>query len=174
MFTDEQMLFIANFTDDNASPQSKITSLTPRPLTSTTITASTLWNSMLNLTRTLVMIRKFTSNWYHKTDSTNNLVNTITSYATFNTYYPSLTSATLAVNVKGEYWTRSGSTSVTISPTSVLKNNETATSENINTAINNCYNAWVSTCYNANVLTYTFYTCHQNCHSQCHSSRGRR
>lgn len=153
----------------NADGKTTMTSISD-----TKITASTLWSSMLNITRTLVKIRKFTSNWYHRTDTTDNLVNTISGYAVFNTAYPAVPTGTLTNATATSTWTRSGATSITLNPTQTIKNGEIASATSINNAINNCYNAWVNNCYNGNVLTYTFYTCHQNCHSNWVNSRGRR
>lgn len=149
-------------------------SQTTLSISDTRINASSLWTSMLNVTRTLVKLRKFTSSWYHKTDATNNLVNSVSGYASFNTSFPAVPTATLANGVKGETWARSGTTAITLSPVSTLTTGAQIKASDINTTINNCYNSWVSNCYNANVLTYTLYTCHQNCHSSCHDSRGRR
>lgn len=165
------------WTNPRAIPSGQLAADNKTSMTSisdTIITASTLWSSMLSITRQLVKIRKFTSYWYHKTDATNNLVNSITGYGVFNTAYPSVPTGTLSNNVKGETWTRSGSTSITLNPTQTINSNEIATAISINDAINNCYNSWVDNCYNGNVLTYNFYTCHQNCHSNWADARGRR
>ena len=143
-------------------------------ISDTIITASTLWSSMLSITRQLVKIRRFTSNWYHKTDATNNLVNSVSGRAVFNTSYPSVPTGALNNDAKGESWARSGSTSVTLNPTQTINTNTVATAVSINNAINNCYNSWVNNCYNGNMLTYTFYTCHHNCHSNWSDYRGRR
>lgn len=167
----------SGWTNPQAIPSGHLVDNSQTTMTSidgTVIVASSLWNSMLNITRTLVKIRKFTSNWYHRTDATNNLVNSITGYATFNTGFPTVPTGALNNGAKGESWTRNGSTSITLSPAQTIKTNEVITANNMNTAINNCYNDWVNKCYNNNILTYTLYTCHQNCHSSCHDSRGRR
>lgn len=143
-------------------------------ITDTVITASTLWNSMLTITRALAKIRVFTSNWYHKSGTTNNLVNSVSGTAVFNTSYPAVPTGTIANNQKTSNWTRSGSTSITLNPSSSISTDTTATANNINTTITNCYNAWATNCYNGNRLTYTFYTCHYNCFSEWADSRGRR
>lgn len=164
------------WTNPNAIPSGQLAEDNKSSLTinDTIITATSLWNSMLSITRTLVKIRKFTSQWYHKVDTTNNLVNQISGYGVFNTSYPSVPTGTLTNGAKGETWTRSGSTSITLNPTQSITTNTDATALSINTAINNCYNEWVNKCYNENQLTYQFFTCHQNCHSNWSNSRGRR
>lgn len=136
----------------------------------TRITASTLWSSMLSVTRTLVKIRLFYSYWYYNNNGTQGLVTSMSGRAVFNTAYPAVPS--------GGSWARSGATSLTLSPTCTINADERATASNANAAITNCFNAWVSVCRDANPLTYQFYTCHTSCHSSCHSachdSRGRR
>lgn len=168
---------VTGWTNPQALPDGQLSDNSKTTMTDISdniITASSLWNSMLNITRTLVKIRKFTSNWYHKTNSTNNLINTVSGFATFNTAYPAVPTASLVSGAKNTSWTRSGETNITLSPEQTIKSDEVATANNINTAINNCYNDWVNKCYNNNALTYTMYTCHHNCHSNWSNSRGRR
>lgn len=134
----------------------------------TVITASSLWNAMVTVTRDLAKIRLFQSLWYYNDNDNQVLQTSLSGRAVFNTSYPAVPSG----------WTRSGATSVTISPTQTITAGTRATAANANSAITNCFNAWVSQCRDGNTLTYAFYTCHSQCHNSCHSSchdsRGRR
>lgn len=138
------------------------------------ITASSLWSSMLTITRYLVKIRKFTSTWIHAQPAQAQTINTVTGWAVFNTAFPAVPTGNVTVDSQTENWTRGGNTSITLSPAQTINSGADAAAANMNTAINNCYNAWVNSCYNANELTYTYYTCHSNCHSNWGDARGRR
>ena len=166
-----------NFTNPAALPSNQLAANTQSTMTGISddiITASTLWSSMLTITRYLVKIRKFTSTWIHAQPALPVTMGTITGWAVFNTAYPAVPTGTVTVDSHTSNWTRGGSTSITLSPSQTINTGADATAANMNTAINNCYNAWVNSCYNANALTYTYYTCHSNCHSNWGDSRGRR
>lgn len=166
-----------NFTNPAALPSNQLAANTQSTMTGISddiITASTLWSSMLTITRYLVKIRKFTSTWIHAQPASVVNKGTVTGYAVFNTAFPAVPTGTVVVNSHTQNWTRSGSTSITLSPSQTINTGADAAAANMNTAINNCYNAWVNSCYNANALTYTYYTCHSNCHSNWEDGRGRR
>lgn len=170
------------YTNPQALPASSLAENTKTTMTSisgTTLSAATLWESMLSITRTLVKIRKFTTSWAHREPNSTALVTvyqTITGYGVFNTAYPTPPgSGTLnGDNVASQVWERSGATSITLNPEQTIKSKESTLASTMNSSINNCYNAWVNACYNANVLTYSLYTCHTNCHSNWGDARGRR
>lgn len=169
-------------TNLQALPTDHLAANTKTSMTSisgTTISAATLWESMLSITRSLVKIRKFTTSWIHRDPNTTvlgNTIATITGYGVFNTAYPTPPgSGTLnGDNVASQVWERSGATSITLNPEQTIKSKESTLASTMNSSINNCYNAWVTNCYNGNVLTYSLYTCHSNCHSNWGNARGRR
>lgn len=166
-----------NFTNPAALPANQLAANSQSTMTAIgddIITASSLWSSMLTITRYLVKIRKFTSTWIHAQPASPVTVNTVTGWAVFNTAFPAVPTGTVTVDSHTENWTRDGNTSITLSPTQTISSGDDAAAANMNTAINNCYNAWVNSCYNANELTYTYYTCHSNCHSNWGDARGRR
>ena len=140
----------------------------------TIITASTLWNNMLNITRTLIKIRGFTTRWYHKTEGTRNLVNQISGVGFFNLSWPSVPGGADGNQSKTEFWERTGDLNPTLTPTTEIIKGNKATAASMNNTIQNCYNTWQSQCGNTGNLIYNFYTCHSNCHGSCHGSRGRR
>lgn len=164
------------FVNPIAIPSGQLAAVDTRPTWSigdTIITASTLWNNMLSITKTLIKIRGFTANWYHRTDSTDNLKQTINSVGFFNLSWPAVPTGTLTAATATSNWTRTGTLNPTLSPATQITSGATATAATMNNTIQNCYNAWKTNCLDSRVI-YDFYTCHQNCHSSCHSSRGRR
>lgn len=149
---------------------------TPRKftITDTKITASTVWTNMLNITRTLIKIRGFTSNWYHKTNGSRNLVNSVQSCGFFNLAWPAVPTGTDGNQSKTEFWERTGNLNPSLNPATEIVKGGKATAASVNNTIQNCYNAWANECFNVANLTYNFYTCHSNCHGSCYSNRGRR
>lgn len=178
------------FTNPQAVPSNQLISksVPTLSLSDTTLTASTLWTAMKNVTVALNKVRYFKANWYHrecltKADATNTvdstggarvLKNSITGRGVFNTSFPAVTTGSDTYNSKTEFWERTGTTSITLAPTSTLTVGAQITAANMNSAITNCYNSWYNSCYTANQLTYNYYTCHLNCHDNCHTSRSRR
>lgn len=176
------------FTNPTAIPNDQLgdKSIPSLSINDTKIIASTLWNAMMNVTKSLSKIRKFDSYWYHreqlatnKSDSTGGtrvLKNSISGCAVFNNSLPGVPGGSDALSGKSEFWTRSGSTTVSLAPTkdTNFAAGKPITAKSFNDAVNNCYNEWYNKCYNANKLTYTYYTCHLNCHGNCHNSRSRR
>jgi len=137
------------------------------------ITASTLWTAMYNIAVALNKVRYFVANWYHRTNDSRALVNSISGRGVMNTSFPAVTGGSDVVNSTSRYWTRSGG-NVTFTPTSAITKDTQITAANMNTTIQNCYNAWYNACYTNNQITYTMYTCHLNCHSECYGVRSRR
>ena len=163
-------------TNPQALPSGQLSSKSVSTLTisSGVITASTLWNSINNIARTFNKVRRFTSNWQHRYDSTWQNKNTVTGRGVFNTSFPSVPGGSDTLNGRSTRWTRSGG-NVTLSPSrgTMTAGNIISAAEYMQT-VDNCYNEWYNKCYNNNMLSYTMYTCHANCHSSCHSNRGRR
>lgn len=164
------------FVNPIAIPSGQLAAVDALPTLSigdTIITASTLWNNMLSITKTLIKIRGFTANWYHRTDSTDNLKQTINSVGFFNLSWAAVPTGTLTEATATSTWTRTGTLNPTLAPTTQITSGATVTAATMNNTIQNCYDAWKTNCLDSEVV-YDFYTCHQNCHSSCHSSRGRR
>ena len=181
------------FTNPAAIPNNQLgeKSIPSLSINDTKIIASTLWNALMNVTKSLSQIRKFESKWYHREQlnvgSNANIVDpvggllvlkqTITGHGVFKTSLPDVPYGENKLNGKSEHWYRTGLTSVELNPTnSNMIKDKIASANSYNTALINCYNEWYNKCYNddANKLTYEYYTCHLNCHGNCHSSRSRR
>ena len=178
------------FTNPAALPSNQMLSKSVPSLTlsDTTISASSLWSQMLTMTRALNKIRKFTSTWYHrqfttKQDDANSsdanggsLINkgSVSGTCVINASFPAVPTASNALGGSSTSWERSGTTSITLNPSSALTTNAQITAGNMNTTITNCYNTWYNTCISANALTYNLYTCHLNCHGNCYGTRSRR
>lgn len=165
------------WTNPIAMPNSQLTAIDTQPaltITDSIITASTLWNNMLNITRALSKIRYFTTNWYHKTEDTRNLVNSISGGGIFNTAFPAVPGGADGNQSKTEFWERKGNTTPNVTPPTEIVKEGLVSANSMNNTISNCYNTWQSQCFNAGGLVYNFYTCHSNCHGSCHASRGRR
>lgn len=156
--------------EDNQFVAKNVPSLT---LNDTVITASTLWSAMNNITIALNKVRYFTAKWYHKTNTTSILLDSISGYGTINTEFPNASTGIDAINGKSQYWTREGQ-NITFSSSSSLQKGKVVLASDINNTIQNCYNSWYNNCYNKNGITYNMYSCHLNCHNNCHSSRSRR
>lgn len=163
-------------TNPQALPSGQLSSKSVSTLTisSGVITASTLWNSINNIARTFNKVRRFTSNWQHRYDSTWQNKNTVTGRGVFDTSFPSVPSGSDTLDGRSTRWTRSGG-NVTLSPShgTMTAGNIISAAEYMQT-VDNCYNEWYNKCYNNNTLSYTMYTCHANCHDSCHGNRGRR
>lgn len=145
-------------------------------ISDTVIKASTLWSSMLSVTRALNKIRYFNANWYHNEYGTRVLKSQISGRAVFNNAFPAVTGGADSANGNpSKFWTREGTTSITLNPAnSGITAGAKITAASFNNTVTNCYNSWYNTCYTGNQLTYNMYTCHLNCHLNCHGQRSRR
>jgi len=158
-------------------------------ITDNSVNASSLWNNMITITRSLTRIRSFTANWYHRecltvgnngsyndaNGGTDVLKNQITGkVGAFNASFPAPTAPTWSFNGVSRGWTRGGNASIlSITPTSIASMTS-GTSVQANTyasAATNCYNSWLANCIGNNVITYNLYTCHINCHDNCHTNQ---
>lgn len=139
------------------------------------IKADDLWNSIVSIAHTFNKVRCYDSEWRHLTNATWATVNTDYGHAVFNTSFPSVPGGSDAIAGTSSRWSRSGSTSVTISPDrGSMAAESLASADSFIAAVDSCYNTWYNRCYNNNAMSYTLYSCHADCHSNCHSNRGRR
>lgn len=139
------------------------------------IKADDLWNSIVSIAHTFNKVRRYNSEWRHRTNATWATVNTNSGHAVFNTSFPGVPGGSDALAGTSSRWSRSGSTSVTISPDrGSMAAESLASADSFIAAVDSCYNTWYNSCYNNNAMSYTLYSCHADCHSNCHSNRGRR
>lgn len=165
------------WTNPVAMPGNQLAAIDAQPtwtISDQIITASTLWDNMLRIVRTLSKIRYFTTNWYHKTEGTRNLIQSISGGGIFNTAFPAVPGGADGNQSKTEFWERKGNTAPNVTPPTEIVKEGLASANSMNNTISNCYNTWQSQCFSAGGLVYNFYTCHNNCHGSCYANRGRR
>lgn len=165
------------WTNPVAMPGNQLAAIDAQPtwtISDQIITVSTLWDNMLRIVRTLSKIRYFTTNWYHKTEGTRNLIQSISGGGIFNTAFPAVPGGADGNQSKTEFWKRTGNTAPNVTPPTEIVKEGLASANSMNNTISNCYNTWQSQCFSAGGLVYNFYTCHNNCHGSCYANRGRR
>ena len=146
-----------------------------KPVKDEQISGQIVFSVLINLTRKMSRVKKFTSTWHDKTGSTTVVVNEVSGTAYFEDSLPEInaydeTSYEEAINTNYEGWTRN--TETTKEKISV-DNPFTANTIVDDSKANNFFDAlkteW-DNLYNSKIMEYHLYTCHYNCHSNCHSS----
>ena len=138
------------------------------------INAGVVWTAISNIAKTFNKVRRYSSTWQHKQDSTWQNMGTVTGCAVFDTNFPAVPTGTDTTGGKSTRWERSGE-NVTLDPSAgALAASKLIDASDFVDTVNNCYNEWHNKCFNSNTLNYTMYTCHANCHNQCYVNRNRR
>lgn len=138
----------------------------------TSMVASVVYGTLVDITKRLTRVRKFTSTWYHKTQASYVLVNSISGKAMFKEVLPEIQgTAGVVPNTATGGWERSvnGSAVQNISvPNPGIEKGKFTLASTINQFFTNLNSSWEAAADNN--ISYTFYSCHNNCHSNCHSS----
>lgn len=139
------------------------------------VRGATVYNVLYEAIRRLTRVRNFTSNWYHKTNTSFALVNSVSGKAVFKESLPGIAGFPGADNTPNAGWSRTINDTlqpISVANSGVVHDNVMRANE-VNNFFTNLNNAWAETA--ANAVGYTFYSCHNNCH--CHGncdSRSRR
>jgi hypothetical protein len=132
------------------------------------IKGATVYSVLCDVIRKMTRVRNFTSRWYHKTNGSLALVNTVSGKAIFKETLSVLNSFPETNNTLNSGWSRTtNNTLQTISVgTSGIVKDSVIYADSVNTFLTNLNNAWAAV--EENAIGYTFYSCHNNCH--CHSN----
>lgn len=137
------------------------------------ILGSTMYNVLKEIVKRLTRVRNFSSSWYHRTQTSYTLVNSVSGKAMFKETLPSITGTSgIRDNSATSGWNRSinGSAIQNIEFTNNpgISKNGLITANVINQFFTNLNNYWAAAA--GNRITYTLYSCHNNCHNNCHDS----
>jgi hypothetical protein len=136
------------------------------------VSGSVIYNTLCDVVKKLTRVRNFTSTWYHKTQGSYAMINTVSGKAVFKETLPAVQgTGGIADNTASSGWTRSidGTTLQNIAIVNPgVERGKDVLASTINQFFTNLNTSWSAAA--VNTIAYTFYSCHNNCHNNCHSS----
>ena len=140
------------------------------PVREEQISGKVVFDALIGLVRTLTTVKKFSSTWHNKTNSTTVVVDSVSGTAVFNPKLPEVTPYDEAASSNCAGWTRNTDNSIEeLATANAFTKDTIIDDEKANTFFDTLKAEW-DNLYNSREMEYHLYTCHYNCHSNCHSS----